>query len=198
MNDSSIPPPGRALASSSGLTVPGRSARRFQRAAGALHMALHVGQRFLPPPYDNIASTVSKLLNPHLQAPPPAPPVNLVPIEDGLAELQTEHRDLHGQVREQIESLKRVEDQLETVSQAADRNALAQREQNASLKSVEDRLEIVSQATDQNALALRALLEELKAVGHKANIFALVALGVLAISIALNVILLLHFRPILP
>jgi hypothetical protein len=208
MDDSSIPPPGRALASTSGLTVPGRPARKFQRAAGALHMALHVGQRFLPPPYDNIASTVSKLLGAHLQPPPPAPPVNLAPMEDGLAELQAEHRDLHSQVREQNAALKRVEDQLEIVSQATDSNAVAQQEQSAVLKRVEDQLELVSQANDQNALVQQELmeglkgvsskLEELRAVGRRAKILALVALGLLAASIALNVILLLHFRSILP
>jgi hypothetical protein len=180
MDESPTPPPGRALASVSGSTVPGRSARRLQRAAGALHTALHVGQRFLPPPYDNIASAVSKLISPHLPAPPPAPPVDLAPLEDGLAELQAEHRGLRGQVREQSTSLQRVEDRLELVSQAADRNALAQKELMGELKAVGGRL------------------EELKTVGHKAKIFALLALALLALSVALNMILLLYFRHILP
>jgi hypothetical protein len=183
MSDSPIPPPGRALASSSGLTVPGRTAKRLQRAAGALHTALHVGQRFLPPPYDNIASAVSKLIGPHLPALPSAPPVNLTPIEEGLAELRAEHCGLRGQLGEQSASLKRVlervEDQLELVSQAADRNALAQQELMGELKAVGGRL------------------EELKAAGRKTSILALIALVLLALSVAMNVILLLHFRHIL-
>jgi len=180
MDDSSIPAPGRALASVSGSTVAGRAARRFQRAAGALHTALHVGQGFLPPPYDNIAAAVSKLLGPHLSAPPPAPPVNLAPLEDGLAELQAEHRGLRSELREQSTSLQRVEDQLELVSQAADRNAMAQKELMGELKAVGGRL------------------EELKTARHKAKVFALLALALLALSVALNVILLLYFRHILP
>ncbi len=169
MDDSPTPPPGRALASLPGSTVPGRSARRLQRAAGALHKALHVGQRFLPPPYDDIAAMVSKLLGPHLSAPPPAPPVNLAPLEESLAELQAEHRGLRAELREQSTSLQRVE----------------------------ERLELVSQATDRNALAQQARGKELQAVGHRARIFAFVALALLALSVALNVIVLLVFRHIL-
>ncbi|MGA3373158.1 MAG: hypothetical protein ABSC48_15500 [Terracidiphilus sp.] len=180
MSDSSTPPPGRALASSSGLTVPGRTAKRLQRAAGALHTALHVGQRFLPPPYDNIASAVSKLISPHLPASPAAPPVNLAPIEDGLAELRAEQGELRGQLGEQSASLKRVEDQLELASQAADRNALAHQELMGELKAVSGRL------------------EELKAAGRKTSILALIALLLLALSVALNLILLARFLHILP
>jgi hypothetical protein len=133
----------------------------------------------LPPPYDNIASTVSKLLTPPLQAPPPAPPVNLTPLEDSLTDLHAQHRNLRDQVREQNASLKRVGDQLEMVNEAADRNALAQQQLLEEMKAV------------------GARVEELKAAGRKANLHAQVALGLLALSIALNVILLLYLRHIL-
>jgi uncharacterized protein YPO0396 len=84
--------------------------------------------------------------------------------------LQTQHRDLRDQVVEQNASLKRVEDQLEMVREATDRNTLEQQE----------------------------LLEDLKAVGNKVNAFALLALGLLAASILLNVILYLHIKRVLP
>jgi chromosome segregation ATPase len=96
--------------------------------------------------------------------------VNLAPIEDGLAELQTQHKELRNQVVEQNSSLKRVEDQLGMVREATDRNTLEQQE----------------------------LLEDLKVVGNKVNLFALIALGLLAISVLINIVLYLHILKVLP
>jgi hypothetical protein len=180
MNDSSNPPRVRALASSSGSADSGQQAKGFQRAAGALRMALPHLLRLLPLLDGNVGSAVSNLLNPPSPSPPPAPPVDLTPIEDGLAELQTVHRDLRGQVLEQNASLKRVEGRLQMVEEAAGRNTLVQQELLRELKAVGNRM------------------EELKVAGRKANVFAQVALGLLGISILLNVALLLHFRHILP
>jgi chromosome segregation ATPase len=94
----------------------------------------------------------------------------LTPLESGLSELQTQHRDLRSQIVEQNSSLKRVEDQLEMVREATDRNTLEQQE----------------------------LLEDLKTVGNKLNMFAIVAIALLAGSILLNLILLLHIQRVLP
>jgi len=102
--------------------------------------------------------------------PPPTPPANLDHIEDSLAELQTHHLDLRNQVVEQNTSIKRVEDQLELVREATDRNTLEQQE----------------------------LLEDLKGVGNKVNVYALVALALLLVSVLLNVILYLHIQRVLP
>ena len=107
---------------------------------------------------------------PHPQhTPPPPQQTNLEPIEDGLAELQTQHIELRSQIVEQNTSIKRVEDQLELVREATDRNTLEQQE----------------------------LLEDLKGVGNKVNVYALVALALLLISAA-NVILYLHIQRVLP
>ena len=127
-------------------------------------------QRLLPLLDGHIATAVSNVLAPQ---PPPhvhQQPVNLMPIEDGLAELQTQHRELHDQVSEQNTSLKRVEDQLEMVREATDRNTLEQQE----------------------------LMEDLKTVGTKLNLVALLAFGLLAICILLNIILFLHIQRVLP
>jgi hypothetical protein len=142
----------------------------LQRAFSSLRSALPFVQRLLPMLDGNIGTAVSNLLAPHPPAPPPAPPVNLEPIENGLAELRTQHRDLRNQIVEQNSSLKRVEDQLEMVREATDRNTLEQQE----------------------------LLEDLKTVGNKVNMFALFALGLLALSVLLNVILYLHIKRVLP
>jgi hypothetical protein len=140
------------------------------RAMGLLRLALPFVQRILPLLDGNIGTAVSNILTPHPQAPAPHSPVNLEPLENGLADLQVQHRDLRNQVVEQNSSLKRVEDQLDMVREATDRNTLEQQE----------------------------LLEDLKAMGSKINAFALFALGLLAVSILLNVILLLHIQRVLP
>jgi hypothetical protein len=142
----------------------------LQRAVSALRAALPFVQRILPLLDGNVGTAVSNILTPHPRTPPPTPPVNLEPIEDGLAELQTQHLDLRNQIAEQNTSLKRVEDQLELVREATDRNTLEQQE----------------------------LLEDLKGVGNKVNRFALIALALLAVSILLNLVLYLHIQRVLP
>jgi hypothetical protein len=142
----------------------------LQRAVSALRAALPFVQRILPLLDGNVGTAVSNILTPHPLTPPPSPPVNLEPIEDGLAELQTQHLDLRNQIAEQNTSLKRVEDQLELVREATDRNTLEQQE----------------------------LLEDLKGVGNKVNRFALIALALLAVSILLNLVLYLHIQSVLP
>jgi len=62
-------------------------------------------------------------------------------------------------------------------------------EQNASLKRVEDQLEMVREATDRNTLEQQELMEDLKVVGNKVNMFAAVALGLLGLSVLLNIFL---------
>jgi len=161
------PPPPRALTRTAHSPEPQSG---LQRAASALRAALPYVQRILPLLDGNIGTAVSNVLAPYPQMNQPPPPVDLEPIEDGLAELQMQHRALRNQFLEQNTSLKRVEDQLETVREATDRNTLEQQE----------------------------LLDDLKAVRKRVNRFAILALGLLAVSAALNVVLYLHMRHILP
>jgi hypothetical protein len=166
----STPPPGRALANRAA-APPIEVPSGVQRAVSALRAALPFVQRILPLLDGNIGTAVSNILAPHHHAPTPPPPlVNLAPIEDGLAQLQSEQRELREQVVEQNSSLKRVEDQLEMVREATDRNTLEQQE----------------------------LMEDLKVVGNKVNVFALVALALLAVSVIVNVVLYLHILKVLP
>jgi hypothetical protein len=163
------PPPGRALANSSAngpIEVPSG----IQRAVNAIRAALPFVQRILPLLDGNIGTAVGNMLAPHHHTPPPPPPVNLAPIQEGLADLQAQQHELRDQVVEQNSSLKRVEDQLEMVREATDRNTLEQQE----------------------------LLEDLKSVGSKVNLFAVVALILLAVSVIINVVLYLHILRVLP
>ena len=57
---------------------------------------------------------------------------------------------------------------------------------------------MVREATDRNTLEQQELLEDLKGVGNKVNVYALVALALLVVSVLLNVILYLHIQRVLP
>jgi hypothetical protein len=159
------PPPGRSLP---GATAPREPATGVQRAVNVLRSALPFVQRFLPLLDGNAATTVTRILG-H-KPPPQQPPVDLVPIEEGLADLQLRHSQLREQVMEQNTSLKRVEDQLEMVREATDRNTLEQQE----------------------------LLEDLRSFGAKVKIGALVLLGFVVVAFVLNLILYLHIQRFLP
>jgi hypothetical protein len=142
----------------------------MQWAMSAFKQAVPFLQRLLPLIDGNIATAVANLIATRPHTPPPAPRVDLQPIETGLTELQTQHRDLRTQLLEQNTSLKKVEDQLEMVREATDRNTLEQQE----------------------------LIEDLKAVTGKVNLFALLLLSLLVISVLLNLFLFLHIQRVLP
>jgi len=166
------PPPGRALTNHS-VGSPFEVPTGVQKAVSAMRAALPWVQRILPLLDGNIGMAMSNMLAPHHPTPPPQPPaprVDLAPLEEGLAELHTQQRDLRTQLVEQNSSLKRVEDHLEMVREATDRNTLEQQE----------------------------LMEDLKSVGSKVNLFAILALGLLAISVGINVVLYLHILRVLP
>ena len=144
----------------------------IQRAVAAVRSALPLVQRLLPLLDGNFATVLSALVASPLSHPtPPAPQVrvDLDPLERGLAEVRNSHRELRGQVSEQVTTLKRVEDQLERVREATDRNTLEQQE----------------------------LIEDLRAVGSRVSTFAVVGLVLLAVSIGLNVYFLVQLQHIL-
>jgi septal ring factor EnvC (AmiA/AmiB activator) len=113
---------------------------------------------------------VANLFAPRAHVAQPPPVVDLTPVHTQITELQVQHQDLRTQMVEQTSSLKRVEDQLEMVREATDRNTLEQQE----------------------------LIEDLKAVGNKVNLFALLLFAMLIVSLVLNVMLFLHIKQVLP
>ncbi|MGA7340340.1 MAG: hypothetical protein WBX18_07080, partial [Terracidiphilus sp.] len=117
----------------------------LQWAMNGLRMALPFVQKVLPLLDGQVLPAVINLLAHRPEA--PAAPVNLAPLEGGLADLQNRHRELSQQVEEQIAALNRVEDRLETVREAINRNWLEQQE----------------------------LLEDLKKSGRKSTVWAVVA-----------------------
>ncbi len=163
--------PAPALASPAA-GAPIEPSSKLQRGLAGFRAALTFVQAVLPLIDPKIGSSVSSLLAPRPSAPPPPPPppaVDLSPIEDCLAELEVQSRELRLQVVEQNGSLGRIEDQLEMVKEATNRNTLEQQE----------------------------FIEELKGVGKKVNFVAWVALGLLAASVAINSALYLHMLKII-
>jgi hypothetical protein len=160
-------PPEHALAR----TAPtGGRPSRLERTVSVVRAAIPFVQRILPLLDGNIGTAVSNILAPHQHMPPPPPPVNLESIEDDLAALQEQYRDLRNRILEQHASMKRVDDQLEKVRETAETTAFEQHE----------------------------LVDDLKAVRKKVNRFALIAMAVLVVSLAVNVVLYLHIVHILP
>ena len=163
------PVPGRPLA---GPAEAGEEPSSLQRTIGALRSALPFVQRLLPLLDGNIATVVGNLLTPHARPQAPAPQIklDLTPLRDSMAELQTQQQQLREQVAEQNHSLKRVEDQLEMVREATDRNTLEQQE----------------------------LLEDLKAYGNKVRSVAILALLLAAAGVLMTLALFLHIQKVLP
>jgi len=143
----------------------------FQRAVGVVRSALPLVQRILPLLDGNVASAVAGLLSG--PPPPPPAPVDLRPIEASLAELQNRHRDLHTLATEQGSSLLRVEEQIEALRDAVARQSQAQGELQSDQKALRGRT--------------RFLL-----------LISLLILLLAGASVALNVVLLLHFRHLHP
>lgn len=143
----------------------------LERAAGLLRTALPFVQKFLPMVEGPVGAVLSGVLAPRTpKATPPATAESLVPVQKGLARLAAQHQALCEQVAEQNSSLHRVEDRLQSVREATDRNTLEQQE----------------------------LMEDLKAVGRKVNVITVILGGLLLVSVLLNLILFLHLERVLP
>lgn len=136
----------------------------LRRSIHILQKAVPLFQRLLPLLDGNVAATVANVLM--SQSAAPAPPVNLAPVEESVTKLRAQNRELHDQLDEQNLALKRLEQRLESVREAADRTALGQQE----------------------------ILATLKKTNKKANIVAFVAMALLVISVLLNFALLLHLE----
>jgi hypothetical protein len=145
------------------------SSSGMQWALGVMKQAVPFVQRLLPLLDGQIATAVANLLaRPHAPAPPPR--VDLQPIENSVTELHRQQRDFKDQLADHNMALKRVEDHLGMVREATDRNTLEQQE----------------------------LIEDLKAMGNRVNLLALLFLGLLVVSVLLNVFLFLHIQRVLP
>jgi hypothetical protein len=160
-------PPGRSLS-----TTPAPAAEEDTSASRAMNLmkqAVPFVQKLLPLIDGNFGSALANLLSPRPH-PSAGAPVDLSPVSNQISDLQMQHNDLRSTVQEQ----------------------------NTSLKRVEDRLEMVREATDRNTLEQQELIDDLKSMGKKVNVFAVTLSALLLLSLVLNVILYLHIRRDLP
>ncbi len=164
------PAPPRALPTPRPAPTPSSQSSGLERVVNVVRTAIPIVQRLLPLIDGNVATAVAGLLAPRFRTQPAPPAVNLAPLEEGMASLQMQHRGLREEVIEQ----------------------------NASLKRVEDRLEMVREATDRNTLEQHELLDDLKVLSRKVKIFAIAGFTLLAVGFALELILFLHLRRVLP
>ena len=168
-----VPPASNLLGSGllNSADAPNAPQTGLQRAVAAVRSAIPLVQKLLPLLDGNFASIVGALVAPQPghHPPPQQVKVDLEPVERGLAEVRTSNRELRTQVQEQGANLKRVEDQLERVREATDRNTLEQQE----------------------------LVEDLRSVGSRISTFAIIGLVLLLVSLGLNIYFLIQLQHIL-
>jgi hypothetical protein len=141
----------------------------MQRAMGIMKQAAPFLARLLPLIDGNIASAVGNLFAPRPHA-PAAMHVDLAPVQNQVADLQLQQNELRSTVQEQTTALIRVQDQLERVREATDRNTLEQGE----------------------------LITDLKKMSRKVSLVAVAFSTLLALSVIMNLILYLHVKRVLP
>ncbi len=163
---------GRAAAGGLGRSLTATGDEREEAGGGhkamsVLRQALPIVKNLLPLLEGNLLAAVSNMLTTRPQAPAK---VDLAPIENQLTEMQLLQHDVRSKVAEHHMTLKRVEDQLEMVKEATDRNTMEQQE----------------------------LMEDLRAMGSKVNLFAAMLIGLLVLSVLLNFLLFMHIKQVLP
>jgi len=170
-------PPNRTLGGPAP-AAPTEEPSSLQRAIAAVRSALPIVQRILPLLDGNLAAAITNMLTgaAHAAA-PPAPKIDLTPLEDRVSELRIQHRGLRDQIMEQSTALM---------------------EQTNVIKRVEDQLEMVREATDRNTLEQQEMLEDLKAFGSKVKVIAILTLILVGAGVALNVLLFLRIKSVFP
>ncbi|HEY2860703.1 MAG TPA: hypothetical protein VGJ21_19960 [Terracidiphilus sp.] len=137
---------------------------------GILKQAAPFVARLLPLIDGNLATAISNVFAPRPHSQAPSVTVDLTPIHNQLTELQTQQNDLRSAIQDQTTGIKRMEDQLDMVREATDRNTLEQQE----------------------------LIEDLKSMGHKVNLVATGLSVLLVASVIMNLVLYLYLRKVLP
>jgi hypothetical protein len=162
-----VPPAARALAAPANAV---QDASSMQKTLQSLQAVLPLLPKLLPLLDGNILGAIMAMVAPGPQAHPAQKPVDLSPVEGGLADLKTQQQELRGQIQAQDSVMKKMAEQLENVREATDRNTREQED----------------------------LIDELKANSRKTNIVAFLAFVLLSASIAMNVVLYLEIHRLLP
>ncbi|MFZ0301621.1 MAG: hypothetical protein WAL75_03005 [Terracidiphilus sp.] len=146
---------------------PGSHPSTLEKTVGVLKTILPLAQKFLPLIDGQIGTVVSNLIGP--QATPRQVAQTLLPLQEGLAQLEKRHVELRSQVAGQ----------------------------NAALKQIDEQLETVRELTAETASEQRNLADRLEKLGRRVNLILIAGLLLLSAVVALNAVLVMHPRWIL-
>jgi hypothetical protein len=141
---------------------------RLEKTVGVLRAMLPLAQKFLPLLDGQYGTVVSNLISP--QSTPRQVAQTLLPLQEGLAQLEKQHVELRTQVAGQSAALKQINEQVE-----------------AAKNLIEETVE-----------GQRNLTDRLERIRRKVSIVAIAGLVVLAGLVTLNVVLFMHLRRIFP
>ena len=142
----------------------------MQRAMVFLKQAAPFVAHLLPLIDGNLGAAIGNLFSGRPHGAPTQVTVDLAPVKNQLSDLQAQQTEFRSTMQEQTAGLKRVEDRLEMVREATDRNTLEQQE----------------------------LMQDLKSVGHKVNRIALGLSILLLASMIINLYLYYYIKKALP
>jgi hypothetical protein len=141
-----------------------KPASGFQRTTSAIRTLLPLVQKVLPLLEGNFASVAVNLLAPRLQG----PPVDIHPIEVGIAKLRAEVAELHDKNEQHDAAFKRIGQDMESVKDALERTSFEQKQR----------------------------AQELSRLGTRMTIFSVVVVVLLIASLVVDVVLLLRVQQV--
>lgn len=147
---------------------PGQRASTGQKTVGVLKAILPLAMKILPLLDGQYGTVVSNLVG--VQTTPRHVAQTVLPLQEGIAQLEKQHIELRAQVAGQTTALKQIDEQIESVRKLT-----------------------VQTAEEQQNLTAR-----MEGMNRKMNVVALVGLVVLAALIAVNVVVYVHIRRAIP
>jgi hypothetical protein len=148
----------------SGIVHPPQRSSALDKTVSVLRTVLPIAQKVLPLIDGQIGTVVSNLIAP--QASPRQVAQSLLPLQEGLAQLEKQQVELRAQATGQ----------------------------NAALKHIDEQIAVLGKLAGDTAEKQRNLADSLEKTRRKITVFAIAGLLLLAGLLALNVILLLRAR----
>jgi hypothetical protein len=104
---------------------PARQNSTLEKALGVLRTVLPLAQKFLPLIDGQVGTVVSNLIGPQIT--PRQVTQTLLPLQEGLAQLEKQHIELRAQVGGQSAALKQIDEQIDAVRKLVEETAEEQR-----------------------------------------------------------------------
>ncbi|HTW80840.1 MAG TPA: hypothetical protein VME23_14940 [Terracidiphilus sp.] len=104
---------------------PARQNSTLEKALGVLRTVLPLAQKFLPLIDGQVGTVVSNLIGPQIS--PRQVTQTLLPLQEGLAQLEKQHIELRAEVAGQSAALKQIDEQIDAVRKLVEETAEEQR-----------------------------------------------------------------------